>query len=716
MIASIGINLLIVFICTIGMALLKYKMYHVKIDKVSLLFSLIVGVTGSNFTRYIMFHGNELVSYRQHPTYLALDIMGILLFCYLFLFSQKSDNKSSTYIFDIAIYALIIICVGIKKYNEYNNIKSVIYDLLLPQILCISGGIVIFVECLICFFKNKKQYINIYKHDFLKKQVVICNLVFTLLLYPFLETYFSNLSEFDFSLNNIGIYIFITIFSVWILLNVLLLFESSHCNFIVCGMTILSVCGYVQGMFLNRHLFLMDGKEMEWSTRLLFGNVFIWLAFILSLSILLKKNERNVTNIVFTISGIMLAMQLTGLISIVFTADNANIDIRVKNDYFSNEGLYTAAQKNNTYVFVLDTFDVDYWNQILNEESDFAQPMEGFIYYPDTVSQFSRTYPSIPYMLSERPYFYEIPQQEYNKEAVPSCKIWEELLNNNYELYFYEESPEYIGDEIRYKSKNYVIEGKEVNRSISLSGTLHSMLQVGGYRSMPYFMKKDYLYTSEMINDSIIVEISYDREPFNPSDGVVYEEFKNGITISDDLNAFKFIHLNGAHAPYSINENCKIVDSKDTNLVEQCKGSMELVYKYLRELKQLGLYENSLIIVTADHGENYVTKELEQNTNPILFIKPINNDNVSMQISDIYASQNDIIPTIASQLNIAYDEKWGIDLLNTNGEDKERKRYHYYAVVENTLQTKDRTYEIVGSSLDFQNWRATDEYHEFLYY
>ena len=94
----------------------------------------------------------------------------------------------------------------------------------------------------------------------------------------------------------------------------------------------------------------------------------------------------------------------------------------------------------------------------------------------------------------------------------------------------------------------------------------------------------------------------------------------------------------------------------------------------------------------------------------------MNNSTESMKISDVYASQNDILPTIASQLNLEYDEKWGIDLLNTNGKDKNRKRYHYYAVVENTLQTKDRTYEIEGSSLDFNNWRATDEYHEFLYY
>ena len=242
------------------------------------------------------------------------------------------------------------------------------------------------------------------------------------------------------------------------------------------------------------------------------------------------------------------------------------------------------------------------------------------------------------------------------------------------------------------------------------------MMHLGGYRTMPYLIKTNYLYTSEMINGLVVSEISYDKPVFNPLDGIVYQEFENGLTFADDKNAFKFIHLNGAHAPYYLDRNCNMVESKDTSLLEQCRGSMELVYKYIAELKRIGKYEDSLIIITADHGENYVTKELEQNTNPILFIKPMNNDKKKLEISDVYASQNDILPTIASQLGMEYDKQWGLDLLHTNGEDKLRKLYHYYAVVENTLQTKNRTYEIIGSSLDFNNWKETDEYHEFLYY
>lgn len=107
---------------------------------------------------------------------------------------------------------------------------------------------------------------------------------------------------------------------------------------------------------------------------------------------------------------------------------------------------------------------------------------------------------------------------------------------------------------------------------------------------------------------------------------------------------------------------------------------------------------------------------LSQNTNPVLFIKPINSNKEGLKISDVMASQNDILITIANQLQIDYETIDGIGLLNPQGLDQKRTRYHYFAVVENTEQTKTRTYEINGTSLDFANWKATDEYHEFQYY
>ena len=120
------------------------------------------------------------------------------------------------------------------------------------------------------------------------------------------------------------------------------------------------------------------------------------------------------------------------------------------------------------------------------------------------------------------------------------------------------------------------------------------------------------------------------------------------------------------------------------------------------------------IIITADHGENFVLKELEQATNPILFIKPGGDfDSLAGGVSDIRASQNDLLPTIAAAMGLEYDKQWGINLLDTKGQDKMRVRYHYYAVVEKSIQDKAKVYKIIGNSRDFSNWEDTGKYREF---
>ncbi len=231
-------------------------------------------------------------------------------------------------------------------------------------------------------------------------------------------------------------------------------------------------------------------------------------------------------------------------------------------------------------------------------------------------------------------------------------------------------------------------------------------------------MLKDYfLYTAGKINSLVVKQRIWDRTRFWVDDAAVYAGLKeSGLTVNSDEKAVRFYHFNGAHAPYTMNETGKAVSETHGDKMAQYMGAMNMVYHYMDELKRLGLYENATIIITADHGENYVTEALEQNTNPILFIKPAGRYKEELEISDICASQNDMLPTLAPILGVKVDADMGLDLFDASIDDKNRIRRHYYTVVENTEQTKTRTYEIRGSSLNFDNWSATDEYHEFLYY
>jgi hypothetical protein len=549
---------------------------------------------------------------------------------------------------------------------------------------------------------------------------VVVAFIVTTIMYPAWELYASNIKEFSFTLAEVGIYFAIysvaLICVIWLIGRIL---REKPRKLFIRALWIVTVCVYLQGMFLNGKLFLMDGKDLEWGNGIIVSNIMIWIIMIVLLTVIVVKLEHYVNRIVIYSSLALIVMQLAGAGSLIVSYLNSESEEKyTSNDYLSTEGLCEVADKDNIIIFVLDTYDVDYLNEVLEEYPDFLSPLKGFTYYPDYVSQFSRTYPSITYMLTGEEYFYDIPQEEYYEEAFTTTGsyFWNGLKKKGFSYYLYEAEADLIGKSTRQKALNYIDEGHQVEAEISFPGFVKSINHIAGYRNLPYVLKEYYKYTAEMINDWTVSERILDSTKFEANDSKVYDYFKNNpLRVSGrEEKDLRFIHLNGAHAPYSMDENGNAIPSGDGTAIGQYIGSMRLVYDYIQMLQDIGMYEDSTIIITADHGENYVTTELEQNTNPILFIKPkgVGSDS-ELIISDIYASQIDLLPTICAIYGIKYDVSDGLNLFDTKCEDKTRIRYHNYTVVENTIQVATLKYEIIGSSLDFNNWHSTGVYHMF---
>lgn len=555
------------------------------------------------------------------------------------------------------------------------------------------------------------------KKEHLLHQLVIINLLMTVIICPFVEILLSNTGEFAFRAESTIVYALeavLLMYAVLVLTGVLLRHNTIYYMLLFA----LSMAAYIQGMFLNGKLFLLDGVKDRWSTGLKLSNMFAWCVVFAVVFVLRYKFKGKTDGGIKFISAALICMQLAGAVSLIITnAGDSQIKSRIITDYFGTDGIYGAASDENVMIFVLDTYDTDYMDAVLKKYPDFLSPLKGFTYFPDTVSQYSRTFPSIPYMLTNQLYFYERPYVEYCDDAYKKCDFWDKALQKGYQLYFYEESSEYIGSDLRIKAKNYVAEGHATDARISVKGVWGAMCLTGAYKVLPYAVKDYFSYTAGKINGLVVARRIWDKPRFYVNDAAVYEGLKeSGLMMNEDAKAVRFYHFNGAHAPYTMNEKGEEVSEKNGNSLDQYAGCMNMVYEYIYELKRLGLYENATIIITADHGENYVTENLEQATNPILFIKPAGLYENDLVISDACASQNDMLPTLGAILGIEVPEDMGENLLDTQAGCGNRIRYHYYTVVENTKQTKTRTYEIKGSSLDFANWSATDEYKEFIYY
>ena len=90
-----------------------------------------------------------------------------------------------------------------------------------------------------------------------------------------------------------------------------------------------------------------------------------------------------------------------------------------------------------------------------------------------------------------------------------------------------------------------------------------------------------------------------------------------------------------------LHEKKKEIDPEKKKEIE---ASIKVIDKYIKRIKDSNLYDNSVIIVLADHGNNGYEPVGRQN--PILYIKGINEKHNKLIISDKKVSYTDLNDSI----------------------------------------------------------------------
>ena len=245
------------------------------------------------------------------------------------------------------------------------------------------------------------------------------------------------------------------------------------------------------------------------------------------------------------------------------------------------------------------------------------------------------------------------------------------------------------------------------------------------YRDMPWLFKENFWFYTDEINKAMVIKTekdALDDVPYTMDDASFYTNLKSvGLSIKQEGESqgdFRFIHLLGAHAPYTINANGEALTNGETSLEEQCAGTMKMVSEYLRQLKALGLYNNTTVIVTADHGFydvlNYDAEEfLTRPSSPIFLVKPANQSiedmNAPYKVSNVETGHLDFQATVLDAMGYTsdtYSVFGGIPAFQVQ-EDMSRKRVYYASTTNGNDDDGFKKYLITGNVLDFNNWHLT---------
>ena len=487
---------------------------------------------------------------------------------------------------------------------------------------------------------------------------------------------------------------FLLFFSVYLLATLFCVTKKHYyaCN-IFC--TIFVLMSNVQNMLLNGKLKSLDGVMQEWDTMTIVFNCALWLiafAVCFGFSIKNKKAIRNVFKITGYL-GVLIQVISLGILLLI-TLPTIKIDKYI----LSTENYFEVSAKDNVFVFVLDWFDTQIMEAIINENENFLEPLDGFTHYTNTTSKYAFTDMSLVYLLTGEEWEYPQLESEYALTAHENSDFLEKISEEGYSIGVYTEDS-YIGK----AEKNLVENGKFVEWSLRKDDQRYLMEKAGRYKTSPFLFKERFFYTDEEIGGMIDIEGDVDIHDLNKDIEFAETLLEEGITVNENKDGtFKVYHLHGAHGPYNMNEQ---FERADTNMIAQSKGSMKIVYAFIEQLKAKGVYENSTIIITADHGQNYFDRPkkveemgLDLVSSPILFVKARGSHGTKIQISTAPVSHEEVVPTILKTIT---GDTLGYGRTFDEVDEEERTREFIYGRHDDIPFVR---YEIKGNVMDLESW------------
>lgn len=545
-------------------------------------------------------------------------------------------------------------------------------------------------------------------------------LVFTFFIFGPFEIYITNMAFFAFPIRMlIGPVLLAGVIMIAVIAGILILLKGKIYNYAVSFVFSLTLAGYLQGNFFNIDHGSLDGASIVWQN---FRGAAMWgmllWAVIFIAPLALQYFSRKIWRRTVTLlSLILMGAQLVALISIAMPEiRNGAFHTASDSGYLSRDGIYTVSEQKNVVVFMLDRFDKEYADhQLYGDPScgkaadpEIREGLKGFTYYENFTGSYTRTYPSVAYLLTGIKTDYSMPYMDYLEMAWAEGTFLSDIKNAGYDCRIYSDVT-YMGGKAEFLQE-------EADNAVSSAGNipgskiLSAMYTLSAYRYLPEIMKPYYhTYTGDLSYDYLYGD-SEGHTPYGINDLYFRQQLlEQGLTVDESSKGtFLFYHLNGSHDPFTMdgNGNSASFSNFYEGRFEQTRGNLKTVFAYIDMLKEMGVYDDTTIIITADHGETGTYTELPSDRVLSLFIKPAGADaEAELQFSQKQICQDNLRASISSYFGLA--DKYGNRTIESIGETEEMVRYFWMNGSDKMKQHRDTnlvTYKITGDANDFSNW------------
>lgn len=522
---------------------------------------------------------------------------------------------------------------------------------------------------------------------------------FTFIFFGPLEIYVQNMQYLTFSVTTLlKAMSFACAVMFIVMFVILLLLRGRIFNYALSLIFSLTLCGYLQRNLLNIDHGSLDGTAIPWNTMALpmILNIIFWIAIIALILTILYFSRKIWAYTVQAVCIFLIGAQSIALFSFM------GVEYVIKEDspYINNDGIYNVTTGENVVFFLLDRLDETYIRETIDNNPEWkTNELADFTYYNNFTGSYTRTMPSVAYLLTGVKCEYDIPFEEYFKKAWTTSTFLSDIKDAGYKTRVYSELSYVFGSADHLKGKIDNISSGE--NTVNYGQLYENMLNLSAYSYAPEAFKPFFwLYTGDLS--------SINEKAHRTHDGEFWQAYRDndGVTVEDAKGQFTFYHMSGAHDPFTLDENGYAADPSSRD--QQITGNMKMIFDYIEQLKENGLYDNTTIIISADHGWTDSIMELDHERLLGLLIKPANaGENDEMKVSGKQICQDNLRASIISYFGLP-TEGYGRTIEDI-GEDEDVTRYFWMQAGEKGKRDQFTvTYEIKGDAKDFNNWKEVD--------
>ena len=454
------------------------------------------------------------------------------------------------------------------------------------------------------------------------------SMCYMLFIFAPAELYLVNHSDMWFDIYTLGS-VMGAVFSAGLILNILILlsagiFSEKIFKILYSFEFVCLICFYIHGNFFVKSLPSLDGHYIDWNgfgLQKAVSLVIIAVLIIITLAVCIKSSFDSFNKISAGICGALLLLLVVTLFVEIFTAGDRNRLLQHKTTVsftVKNEMLYS---KDTNYIILLldklDSAELEYFAGLSPEYTDI---LDGFTYYRDAMGVFPRTKFAIPLILTGERYENKGYFEDYYINALESSPILKEAEKRDFVTGMYETTDNIrLGADDGRRFDNVVDEPLMLTSRKAFAFLIMRLVM---FKYAPFILKG--AFDAESIDLKSVRDSHCEYELFGWSDKAFYELLRSGEPELTDSRVFKYIHLEGAHSPFDIRGDMSAVADGEGSYEDKAEASLTVIEEFVSMLKEAGMYDNSVLIILADHGDQDGDAAVPHGThgqNPLLLIK-----------------------------------------------------------------------------------------------